>query len=315
MTATFRREVKLPAIAQVEASAIAAKTERADMPPVARAVRGPVGHRAGSWKVAYADFVTAMMALFIVLWMMNASHQVQRAVASYFRNPKGNAKIWGESEGGPGGRGIGSVSITKENVEQLKEKLEQAIRSLPEFQKLKKQVQISVTPEGLRVELLETERACSSRAAGRSRLERGPVLAVLGRELARLKNDVVLEGHTDTRPYRFSALNGYTNWELSVDRANSARRCMQESGLNLGQVVQIRGYADERPLNPADPYDSRNRRVSVVVEYASGQGAGGQPAPSERPSMARASACRRGLQPTVGPSEIKLAPERHALCR
>jgi chemotaxis protein MotB len=102
------------------------------------------------------------------------------------------------------------------------------------------------------------------------------VLGVLGRELARLKNDVVLEGHTDARPYRFSALNGYTNWELSVDRANSARRCMMDSGLSLAQVVQIRGYADKRPLNPTDPYDSRNRRVSVVVEYAGGQPSAGR---------------------------------------
>ena len=241
------------------------------MPPVTRVERGPAGHRGGSWKVAYADFVTAMMALFIVLWMMNASHQVQRAVASYFRNPKGHAKILGDSEGGPGGKGPGSVSITKENVQQLKEKLEQAIQSLPEFQKLKKQVQISVTPEGLRVELLETERGLFFESGRPEPSSSGvQVLAVLARELARLKNDVVLEGHTDARPYRFSDLNGYTNWELSVDRANSARRCMMESGLSLEQVVQIRGFADKRPLNAADPYDSRNRRVSVVVEYGNG---------------------------------------------
>jgi chemotaxis protein MotB len=241
------------------------------MPPVAHAVGLPVKHRGGSWKVAYADFVTAMMALFIVLWMMNASHQVQRSVAAYFRNPKGHAKIWGDSEGGPGGKGPGSVSITKENVLQLKEKLEQAIQSLPEFQKLKRQVQISVTPEGLRVELLETEKGFFFESGRPEPSSSGvQVLAVLARELARLKNDVVLEGHTDARPYRFADLNGYTNWELSVDRANSARRCMMESGLSLEQVVQIRGFADKRPLNAADPYDSRNRRVSVVVQYGSG---------------------------------------------
>ncbi|HEY1204907.1 MAG: flagellar motor protein MotB [Bryobacteraceae bacterium] len=242
------------------------------MPPAPRAIEGPVRHRGGSWKVAYADFVTAMMALFIVLWMMNASHEVQRAVASHFRNPKGHAKIWGEAEGGAGGRGSGSVSINRENVQQLKEKLEQAIRSLPEFQKLRKQVQISVTPEGLRVELLETERGLFFESGRPEPSSSGvQVLAVLARELARLRNELVLEGHTDARPYRFSALNGYTNWELSVDRANSARRCMQENGLRFEQVVQIRGFADKRPLNPADPFDSRNRRVSVVVEYGGEQ--------------------------------------------
>lgn len=225
-------------------------------------------HRLGSWKVAYADLVTAMMALFIVLWMMNASHQVQRAVASYFRNPKGHAKIWGQSEGGPGGRGPGSVSIDRTNAAQLKEKLEQAIQSLPEFQKLKKQVQISIAPEGLRVELLETEKGLFFDTGQPEPSASGvQVLAVLARELAHLKNNLVVEGHTDARPYRFSDVNGYTNWELSVDRANSARRCMQDNGLRSDQVAQIRGFADKRPLNGADPFDSRNRRVSVVVEY------------------------------------------------
>ena len=242
------------------------------MAPVTRIMSGPVRHRGGSWKVAYADLVTAMMALFIVLWMMNASHQVQRAISSYFRNPKGHAKIWGEAEGGPGGRGSGSVALNRENVQQLKEKLEQSLRSLPEFQKLKKQVQISITPEGLRVELLETERGLFFESGRPEPSSSGvQVLAVLARELARLKNEVVVEGHTDARPYRFSALNGYSNWELSVDRANSARRCMQDSGLSLEQVVQIRGFADKRLLNAADPFDSRNRRVSVVVEYGKDQ--------------------------------------------
>ncbi len=245
------------------------------MPPARHVLGVSVRHRGGSWKVAYADFVTAMMALFIVLWMMNASHQVQRAVSAYFRNPRGHAKIWGEAEGGTGERVPGSVSINRANVAQIKAKLEQAISSLPEFQKLKKQVQISVTPEGLRVELLETERGLFFESGRPEPSSSGvQVLAVLARELARLNNEMVIEGHTDARPYRFSALNGYTNWELSVDRANSARRCMQENGLRLEQVVQIRGFADKRPLNPANPFDSRNRRVSVVVEYGAEQAAG-----------------------------------------
>jgi len=226
--------------------------------------------------VAYADLVTAMMALFIVLWMMNTSQQMQRAVSSYFRDPKGHSKTWGQAEGG-GGRGRGSLAISRDNVQQLKEKLEQAIRSLPEFQKLKKQVQISVTPEGLRVELLETQRGFFFESGRPEPNSSGvEVLGMLARELGRLKNDLVIEGHTDARPYRFSALNGYTNWELSVDRANSARRCMQDSGLHFEQVVQIRGFADKRLLNPADPDDSRNRRVSIVVEYETAKQAAGR---------------------------------------
>ncbi len=246
----------------------APKVEISDMPPPRRSQRGSGRRRGGSWKVAYADFVTAMMALFIVLWMMNASQQVQHAVSSYFRNPKGHGKVLGEAEGGLG-RGPGNVAINRDNVQQLKEKLEQAISSLPEFQKLKKQVQISITPEGLRVELLETERGLFFESGRPEPSSSGvQVLGVLARELARLKNDMVIEGHTDARPYRYSAVTGYTNWELSVDRANSARRCMQDSGLRLEQVVQIRGFADKRPLNSADPYDNRNRRVSVVVQYS-----------------------------------------------
>ncbi len=244
------------------------------MPPVRRIAGVPARHRGGSWKVAYADFVTAMMALFIVMWMMNASQQVQRAVSSYFSNPRGHGKVWGPAEGGATGRGPGSVVLNRDNVQQLKEKLEQAIRSLPEFQKLKKQVQISVTPEGLRVELLETEKGLFFETGRPEPSASGiEVLAVLARELGHLKNQLVLEGHTDAQPYRFAAINGYTNWELSVDRANSARRSMQDHGLGLEQVVQIRGFADKRPLNPADPNDSRNRRVSVVVEYESERGA------------------------------------------
>ena len=243
------------------------RTETIDLAPPSRLIR-PLGRRrGGSWKVAYADLVTAMMALFIVLWMMNTSQQMQRAVSSYFRDPKGHSKPWGQAEGG-GGRGRGTLAISRDNVQQLKEKLEQAIRSLPEFQKLKKQVQISVTPEGLRVELLETQRGLFFESGRPEPSSSGvEVLGMLARELGRLKNDLVIEGHTDARPYRFSVPNGYTNWELSVDRANSARRCMQDSGLHLEQVVQIRGFSDKRLLNPADPSDSRNRRVSIVVEY------------------------------------------------
>lgn len=90
----------------------------------------------------------------------------------------------------------------------------------------------------------------------------------------------MVEGHTDARPYRFSALNGYSNWELSVDRATAARRCMQDHGLRPEQVVQIRGFADKHLLNPADPNSSRNRRISVVVEYD-------KPQTAEAPKAAR----------------------------
>jgi chemotaxis protein MotB len=238
-----------------------------DFPEIRRSDSQQRRHRGGAWKVAYADFVTALMALFIVLWLMNSSKQVQQAISAYFRDPRSHVKL-GTDPAGSGGNSNDSVSINKDNVEQLKQKLEQAIRTSPEFSAFQKQVEISITGEGLRVELLETEQGLffdSGRPEPSRSGER--MLALLAKELARLKNSLVIEGHTDARPYRYTGLNGYTNWELAVDRANAARRCLQDSGVHPDQVVQVRGFADKRLLKPADPFDSRNRRVSVVVEY------------------------------------------------
>ena len=198
-----------------------------DIPTLRPVAHQRVRHRGGSWKVAYADFVTALMALFIVLWLMNASRQVQQAISAYFRDPKGYARAPARPVG-RGGTGGDSISLDRSNVRELRDKLEQAIRSLPEFSNLQKQVQISISPEGLRVELMETEQGLffeSGRPEPSANGER--ILGLLASELGKLKNPVLVEGHTDSRPYRFSGLNGYTNWELSVDRANSARRFMQ----------------------------------------------------------------------------------------
>ena len=244
-----------------------APDEMPEFRPLARSAGSR--HRGGSWKVAYADFVTALMALFIVLWLMNSSRQVQQAISAYFRDPTAHAKAVTPVAGGSGGTGAESMAISKNNVGQLKYKLEQAIRAMPELGGLQKQVQISIVPEGLRVELMETEQGLffeSGRPEPSASGER--MLALLAAELGRLRNQVLIEGHTDARPYRFTGLNGYTNWELSVDRANAARRCMQDHGIHPDQVEQVRGFADKRLLYASDPNDSRNRRVSVIVEYA-----------------------------------------------
>ncbi|HSW51006.1 MAG TPA: flagellar motor protein MotB, partial [Bryobacteraceae bacterium] len=191
--------------------------------PLRRSDHGAVRHRGGSWKVAYADFVTALMALFIVLWLMNSSRQVQQSISAYFRDPKGHAR---SKDIAPGrGGGGDSIALDKHNIGELKEQLEEAIRALPELGKLKDQVQISITAEGLRVELLETEQGLFFESGRPEPSAEGVrMLSLLAAELGRLKNQVVVEGHTDARPYRYTGLNGYTNWELSVDRANSARR-------------------------------------------------------------------------------------------
>src|SRR5438093_795414 len=114
--------------------------------------RGHGGHHGGAWKVAYADFVTAMMALFIVLWLLSSSEEVKKAVGGYFSDPTGSGKMMGSSMAGAGE----SLSVTKDDMGKLKDKLQEAMKQLPKFNEIKDQVQITVTGEGLRVELLET---------------------------------------------------------------------------------------------------------------------------------------------------------------
>ncbi|MGO9095919.1 MAG: flagellar motor protein MotB [Bryobacteraceae bacterium] len=239
-----------------------------DEPPRFRPLEPGEGpHRGGSWKVAYADFVTALMALFIVLWLMNSSRQVQQAVSAYFNDPRAHAKAASQGTG-TGPTAASGPAANKENAEQFKEKLERALSELPEWAKLKDHVQISITNEGIRIELMETEQGLFFERARPEPSANGVrMLSLLARELGRLPNELVIEGHTDSHPYRYSDLYGYGNWELSVDRANAARRCMQGAGVGQHQVAQVRGYADKHLLAPGDPYNSRNRRVSVVVGY------------------------------------------------
>ena len=219
-------------------------------------------HHGGAWKVAYADFVTAMMALFIVLWLMGASEPVKKAVAGYFRDPSGRAADNGSGQGGVGE----NIAIRKDDMGKLKETLESAMKQSPELEKLKNQVNMTVTGEGLRIELLESEvgtffetGSTSPSASGRD------MLRMISAELGKLPNRLLMEGHTDARP--FTSPNGYSNWELSSDRANSARKVMQDSGLHTDQVAEVRGYADQRLRKPEDPNNASNRRVSIVVKY------------------------------------------------
>lgn len=223
---------------------------------------GHGGHHGGAWKVAYADFVTAMMALFIVLWLLNSSKQVQEAVGGYFKDPTGTSKKVGTNQSGAGE----NFSLTKDNMSKLKEELQKSVRQMNNFEKLKDQIQMTVTAEGLRIELLESDKgtffdtgSTNPNGDGKDLLKR------LAEELGQLPNKVSIEGHTDSKP--FAGTGEYGNWELSTDRANSARRLMQQSGLKSDQVVQVRGYADQRLRKPEDPLDPSNRRISVIVQY------------------------------------------------
>jgi chemotaxis protein MotB len=240
---------------------------------VVKKVAGHGGHHGGAWKVAYADFVTAMMALFIVLWLLNSSKQIQVAIGGYFKDPTGTSKKVGN-----GKTGVGDYfTVTKENMNDLKEQLQTAVRKMPVFDKLKNQIEMTITSEGLRVELLENEKGTFFPSGVAQPSDDGKqILSMLARELGQLPNTVSIEGHTDARPFAPAA--NYGNWELSADRANAARRVMQENGLGARQVTQVRGYADQRLRNKKDPEDPANRRISLIVHYLDQPGGEGDPA-------------------------------------
>jgi chemotaxis protein MotB len=222
------------------------------------------GHHGGAWKVAYADFVTAMMALFIVLWLMSQSEQVKKAVAGYFNDPKGTAMLLGTTMSGTG-TPVTQEDPNKKLLEQLKEKLEQEIHAKKELEKLLKQIEITITPEGLRIELLESKNGTFYQSGSAQLSASGQeLLTLLATELKTLPNQLLIEGHTDAQPYSSGA--NYTNWELSADRANSARRLLQQSGVRVDQVTQVRGYADQFLRVKNNPLDPSNRRISILVK-------------------------------------------------
>jgi chemotaxis protein MotB len=221
------------------------------------------GHKGGAWKVAYADFVTAMMALFIVLWLLNSSKQIQVAVGGYFKDPTGTAKQVGSNQMGSGE----NLAVSKDDMSKLKDELEMTVRKMADFDKLKNLIEMTITAEGLRVELMESDKGMFFASGSPDLSDDGrQLLVALAQELGKLPNRVSIEGHTDAKP--FTAKETYTNWELSTDRANAARRVMQANGLAPSQVTEVRGFADQRLRTPNAPEDAANRRISVLVHYA-----------------------------------------------
>jgi chemotaxis protein MotB len=229
---------------------------------VIKKISGHAGHHGGAWKVAYADFVTAMMALFIVLWLMNTSDHVKKAVAGYFNDPSGSSNKLGSDREGAGD----NLAVTHENVQHVKEQIEQAIRAKADLSGLQKHMEMTITPEGLRIELLETKDGTFFQTGSTKLSESGSeFLQLLAGELKSLPNKLSIEGHTDALPY--ASTDGYTNWELSTDRANAARKLMQQHGLRLDQVAQVRGYANQQLRVKSNPLDPSNRRISLIVQY------------------------------------------------
>jgi chemotaxis protein MotB len=256
---------------------------------IKRVRKGGHGHHGGAWKVAYADMVTALMALFIVLWILGQSIEVQKAVSGYFNDPAGFSASAAhtlesgresssfslepdtppppppttESEAPHPGTDIGPGRSPEKRWREAAEAIRDALKATPEYARFRDQIELSVTPEGLRVSLVDAPGA-SLFSGGSNDLDPGAraLFETIGEQLSRLPNQIVLEGHTDGASFSSGEL---TNWDLSTHRALAARRALVGGGMHEARVVEVRGYADRQPYNPLDPADTRNRRVSITL--------------------------------------------------
>ncbi len=290
--------------------------------------KGGHGHHGGAWKVAYADFVTAMMAFFIVMWILAASNEAtKQAISDYFNNPGDYDMLTGQKLPikksdpmeliikGARGKGAGEGKEFKEkigwgvgfagmpddiekykgkakfifidstdmkafekakldsiryqqNVEktsrEIRKTLQEQLAKRPDLRDILSSVSIEMTKEGLKIELIESKDALFFEV-GSAKLSKEAItiLKKLGPEIGKLPNNVEIQGHTDSRKYKGEA--SYTNWELSADRANAARRILANF-LWDGQITEVTGFADRQLRNPANPFDMSNRRVSILVK-------------------------------------------------
>lgn len=273
---------------------------------------GGHGHHGGAWKVAYADFVTAMMAFFIVMWILASTQEVKEQVAAYFKDPGAfnfltgkrtvpmNLEMVPEKGKGEGaGKGEGEAQKTeftwsfdekKDTVSKmekaaadssyaaekvrslgktLKETLGEMVAQKPDLEELLSSIKIEISDQGLRIELIEKSDDFFFEIGSAQLKPRAvEILRKLAVEIGKMPNFVELEGHTDSRGYSGS---GYTNFELSADRANAARRVLAKYGFWDGQIVRVTGFADRMLSNPSNPFDFTNRRVSIVVKQLSTQ--------------------------------------------
>jgi chemotaxis protein MotB len=298
---------------------------------------GGHGHHGGAWKVAYADFVTAMMAFFLLLWLLNATTEEQRiGIANYFApsvapdSSSGSNGVMGgqtvttdgamvaenstpsvtveidappaETDGDSGGAATAAVAAQTDTADQtapaqqqaaqpndtqqasasdqeaqklLKEledeqfrqaehQLRQAIQQVPDLKTLAQNLIIDRTPEGMRIQLVDQDRV-SMFSSGSAKMEdyTKKLLDLVAQVVARMPNKISISGHTDSTP--FQSDNGYSNWELSADRANASRRELLAAGLAPDRIANVVGKADTDPLLPDDPSSPRNRRLSIVL--------------------------------------------------
>ncbi|GAB1595338.1 flagellar motor protein MotB [Lysobacter claricitrinus] len=271
---------------------------------VRRRKKGGGGHHGGSWKVAYADFVTAMMAFFMVMWLVAQMPQEQLGgIADYFKNPsavRGRTSTMVQGKMGPGGAGdtpikmfqqvrnppgAGAAKIPglgngknadaeaarktleqadKKKLEILKQDLQKAIGQSQALKPFKDQLLIDITPEGLRIQIIDAQnRPMFDSGSPELKGYTKSLLVELARYVDQVPNRVAISGHTDT--VRYAAKIGYSNWELSADRANAARRALIEGGMREEKLARVVGLSSSVPFNRNDPADPKNRRISLVV--------------------------------------------------
>ncbi|MDV3469738.1 flagellar motor protein MotB [Stenotrophomonas sp. C3(2023)] len=260
---------------------------------------GHGGHHGGSWKVAYADFVTAMMAFFLVLWLMASTSQKDRAaISELFRNPSplsGTSSTPAPGMAGPGGASTSMIKLggatdisrgdsndpfqsqksavtepvdrrerDKQQLEALMKELQEAISRSQALEPFKDQLLLDLTPEGLRIQIVDKQNRPMFDLGGASlKPYTRDILFELSDYLNHVPNRISITGHTDTTAY--STVHGYGNWELSADRANAARRALVDGGLAEGKVTRVVGLSSSVLFDKTNPQNPINRRISIVV--------------------------------------------------
>lgn len=250
---------------------------------VKRIKKGGHGHHGGAWKIAYADFVTAMMAFFLLMWLLGSVSQgTLDGIAEFFKTPLKVALSGGNGSGdatalvkgggtdltrrsGQVKKGEAEKQAEKAKLTELQKKIEKAVMQNAQFKDLKNQLKLEITAEGLRIQIVDEQNRSMFQSGSSSLL---PVTAALLRALApdlnQMPNRISISGHTDAKPYS-GGLGGYSNWELSADRANAARRELIAGGLGADKVLRVVGLADADPLIHSDLFAAENRRITIVV--------------------------------------------------
>jgi chemotaxis protein MotB len=262
--------------------------------------KGGHGHHGGAWKLAYADFVTAMMAFFLLMWLLGTTEpSVRQGIADYFTDPWRPSLAGGANTGDAtsiiqgGGEDVtqseGQVKLTNEGKQQtvadasdtdtdeeaerldinhlmkLKERIDNLIETNPLLNQFKSQLKIDFTTEGLRIQIIDQEKkAMFNTASARMEPYAAQILDQLAPVINELPNRISVSGHTDSVPFPGSG-QGYTNWELSADRANAARKQLVRGGLKDEKIIRVVGLASSVHLDREDPYNPMNRRISIIV--------------------------------------------------